>query len=54
MHNNQQSENCSIDFSDERATFISTCVKDLKANLISCEKLSERLFCINPQSNDKR
>lgn len=36
---------CLEETAANRATFIKTCVVDLKESVIKCEDLSERLFC---------
>ena len=49
---------CNQSTAQERASFIETCVTNLKAKLITCEELSERLFCntkpAEPKDNDPK
>lgn len=42
---NDQLFNCDSSLAEPRAEFIRACVTELKAKLLTCEGLSERLYC---------
>lgn len=52
-HKNTENFKCDTSNAQSRAEFIANCVTELKANLMSCEEMSERLFCEPQESKFK-